>query len=278
MPAKIKTYEQFKTSILKSTHVNVQTISEHSNTELEIYFNKKDLLDSTVYGKKPIRYLYDFINYDVDGDWLDRIKNIISLGYSNCKEKSILKYGSIEGTKRWDSYLQVQADTNSFEYKNKKFGMTKEEYDLYNKSRAVTLPNFIARHGDMEGAKKWDEYVKRQAYTTTLEYFVSEYGSIEGTAKYNNFIERRPSFAVDNQKAQFFKKSKMEIELYECIKHLGVIQDVTINDERYYAPFDMGIPERFKLIEFYRDYWHMNPAIYQETYVHPVIGITAKHK
>lgn len=278
MPAKIKTFEQFKKSLLSSKHVINKQLSDHSESELKKYFDKMNNLDTSIYGKKPLRYLYDFINFNVDDDWLNRIEKIISLGYSNCKEKSLLKYGDVEGSKRWESYLKIQAETNSFEYKNKKYNMTADEFNRYNQSRACTLSNFILRYGDIDGAKKWDEYVKRQSYTTTLEYFVETYGFEAGTEKYNNFIDKRPLFATDNQLAKTFIKSKMEIELFDAIKHLGVVADVRINDERYYAPFDMGVPEQFKLIEFYGDYWHMNPMFYHETYVHPVIGITAKHK
>ena len=86
--------------------------------------------------------------------------------------KFIEKYGEVEGKKRWDSYREKQRITNTYEYKKEKYGMTKEEFITYNKSRACTLENLIKRHGKKEGQDIWDEYVFRQAYTTTREYFI----------------------------------------------------------------------------------------------------------
>jgi G:T-mismatch repair DNA endonuclease (very short patch repair protein) len=277
MSAKITTFERFKKSVMNSSKIIVENFSQPSLDQMIIYFNKKDSLDET-YGKKPLRYLYDFINYNVDGDWLFRIQEIIKLGNSNCKEKALLKFGNIEGNKRWKEYCDFQARKNTFEYKKEKYGITGDEFNEYNNTRSNTLLNFIKRHGDIDGAKLWDDYVKRQAYTTTLEYFVSEYGETKGTTKYNDFVNNRPSFATNNQRSINFKKSNMEMALLLAIAHLGVVPDVKVNDERYYAPFDMGVPDKKKLIEFYGDYWHMNPEKYLDTYIHPVIGITAKHK
>lgn len=50
-------------------------------------------------------------------------------------ENMIIKYGKEEGEKRWDIYRQKQAYTNSFEYKQEKYGWTLEDWTSYNKSR-----------------------------------------------------------------------------------------------------------------------------------------------
>ena len=53
-------------------------------------------------------------------------------------ENMISKYGNEEGEKRWEIYRQKQAYTNSFEYKQKKYGWTIEDWTSYNKSRGVS--------------------------------------------------------------------------------------------------------------------------------------------
>jgi len=73
----------------------------------------------------------------------------------------IKKYGITEGAERWNSYCKKQADSNKFEYKQEKHGMTYEEYDEYNKSRAVTLDNMIKRYGVQDGLFHWNQYVER---------------------------------------------------------------------------------------------------------------------
>jgi hypothetical protein len=47
----------------------------------------------------------------------------------------ITKYGEVEGEKRWDIYRQKQAYTNSFEYKQEKYGWSLEDWETFNKSR-----------------------------------------------------------------------------------------------------------------------------------------------
>lgn len=47
----------------------------------------------------------------------------------------ITKYGEDEGKKRWDIYRQKQAYTNSFEYKQEKYGWTLDDWETFNKSR-----------------------------------------------------------------------------------------------------------------------------------------------
>ena len=70
----------------------------------------------------------------------------------------IKKYGPAEGSIRWNEYKQKQSYSNSLEYKKKRHGWTKEQFDEYNSSRAQTLQKMIERHGEIEGAEKWEQY------------------------------------------------------------------------------------------------------------------------
>ena len=101
-------------------------------------------------------------------------KPVCDARQSVTKEKMIKKYGISEGTERWDSYCKKQADSNKFEYKHEKHGMTLEEYDEYNKSRAVTLNNMIKRYGVNEGLIHWNQYVESERYTCTLPYYIEK--------------------------------------------------------------------------------------------------------
>jgi hypothetical protein len=53
-------------------------------------------------------------------------------------ENMILKYGDQIGQQKWDQYRILQSETNTFEYKKKKYGWTKEQFDVYNKSRGCS--------------------------------------------------------------------------------------------------------------------------------------------
>ncbi len=98
------------------------------------------------------------------------------LRYAMTKEAMIAKYGEQEGQKRWAQYCQRQAETNTFEYKQKTYGWTREQFDEYNQSRAVTLKNLISRYGEQEGQKRWAQYCQRQMETKSWDYLVKQYG------------------------------------------------------------------------------------------------------
>ena len=114
------------------------------------------------------------------------------------KEILILKYGEVDGARRWKQYCDKQAYTNTFEYKKEKHGMTREEFDIYNKSRSVTLDTMIYRHGDVDGPRLYKEYTNKQAYAgCALEYFVEKYGKDDGTLKYQE-LNKKKTHSVDS--------------------------------------------------------------------------------
>ena len=60
----------------------------------------------------------------------------------------VKKYGENEGKLRWEKYRNLQAVTNTFEYKKEKYGWSREDFDKFNQSRAITEENLINRYGD----------------------------------------------------------------------------------------------------------------------------------
>jgi hypothetical protein len=54
-------------------------------------------------------------------------------------DNMVKRYGESEGLKRWKLYCARQAETNTFEYKNFRYGMTKEEFDLFNTNRTKAM-------------------------------------------------------------------------------------------------------------------------------------------
>lgn len=193
----------------------------------------------------------------------------------------IKKYGEKEGNYRWDQYCKKQAETNTFEYKNKKYGMTEEEFKEYNLNRAVTLENMITRHGEDIGNIKWKEYCERQAYTNTkehlgdryeeinkqkaitLENFIRKYGEKEGHEKYINRINSSPFYS---------KKSQ---ELFDILTNCITFKDkkcyyATNNGEygvydkntKSYKMYDFVCVDLNLCIEFNGDHYHGNPKMY----------------
>lgn len=193
------------------------------------------------------------------------------------KEKMIAKYGDIEGLNKWESYCKKQSETNTFEYKAEKYGMAKDDFNEYNKNRACTKDLFIQRHGEVEGTKMWDEYCERQRYTTQPEYFIEKYGEYEGKKRYNNFCDKRIN--AGKQTSQLHQSTSMIAdELFSSIikifpnnkiwTHVTSLGEKIIKHKFAIDYYD----ETYNIaIEFYGDYWHMNPLIFNSTDQIPLI-------
>ena len=210
-------------------------------------------------------------------------KPVCDARQSVTKEKMIKKYGITEGTERWNSYCKKQADSNKFEYKHEKHGMTYEEYDEYNKSRAVTLDNMIKRYGVQDGLFHWNQYVERQRYTCTLEYFIEKYGDTIGIEKYNDFVEQR------NTSNRLFGPSAISLEMFDkLIKNYK--NNIVYYDENEYSVHtnklclyhvDYYDKTLNIIIEFYGDFFHLNPKIYDADFIqfkHHEKAILAKNR
>ena len=194
----------------------------------------------------------------------------------------IRKWGEKEGKKRWKSYCDKQAETNTFEYKQEKYGWSKEQFEEFNKSRAVTLELCIERHGEEAGRKMWDEYCERQRYTTSLEYMIEEYGEEEGTKKYKDFCYYRTnscgskSYSLISQ--QCFNAIYSHINTTNEIYYHDLNKEYSIINNNTTYNLDFYDKTKNLVIEFLGDYWHANPKRYNsdETIIHHQKSICVK--
>lgn len=157
----------------------------------------------------------------------------------------INKYGEYEGILRWNSYKEKQAYSNSFEYKNKIHGWTKEDYDNYNKSRAVTLKNLCNRYGEEKGNELWNSYIEKQKLTKSFEYVCNKYGKDKAieinkskAITINNYIKKYGE--VEGIK-KYSEVSKRMINFYskisqECFNKIDdILNTYNLNCKTYYA-------------------------------------------
>ncbi len=226
-------------------------------------------------------------------DKKDLVCVALSKNLAFTEKVAIERYGEVEGKIKWDAYRNKQAISNKFEYKNEKYGMTKEEFKSYNISRSQTLENSIKRHGKKLGREKWDNYCKRQATAgCSLEYFEEKYGEVdgrtfydelckrkaitlsnmitvhgvvEGQKRYNSWVEsQRPFYSLisqelfDSIKGQFVD-NKTYYPNGSGGKEYSVYDD--INHRLYFYDYvDLTLN---KCIEFHGDCFHGNPEMYK---------------
>jgi very-short-patch-repair endonuclease len=220
------------------------------------------------------------------------VSPIVAKKATPTKQRMLEKYGEEEGKKRWDDYRRKQAESNSLEYKAKKYGWTKEEFDEFNASRACSLKNMIARHGLEKGHQKWDEYCERQRYTTSVEYFIEREGSIEkGIEVWEKFCNDRGNgsniycvmdkygLTFEEAQAKISEKNKgfasnLERKFVERVEEkVGKIHFTCLTSQMCLWNhsdgranfYDLACAKKKKIIEFNGDYWHANPLLYEAT-------------
>jgi len=200
------------------------------------------------------------------------------------------KYGEEEGSLRWDSYREKQSKTNSFEYKQEKYGWTREQFDEYNLSRSATLENMIKRHGEELGLIKWNEYCDRQKYTKSKDYLVDKYGKVEGTKKYLEINKKKSDphnpkslaeklgISIDDaveiicSRGNYKYTSLLEQEFIKMVENeVGPLDHSSLKNpfgkwchklDRYVV---YDIKHQDCIVEFNGDYWHANPKFYSES-------------
>lgn len=112
-------------------------------------------------------------------------------------ENMIKRHGETEGQRRWELYCNRQAETNTFEYKNFRYGMTEKEFDQYNKNRGhpgSSNPNFgssyYQRWVEKFGKEQADEMnleCSKRKDSKSLSHLTKLYGEEEGLRRYDEF-------------------------------------------------------------------------------------------
>lgn len=182
-------------------------------------------------------------------------------------DNMIKRYGLEEGTKRFEDYKKKQAHSNSFEYKQEKHGWTKEQFDNFNRSRAVTLELCIERHGLEEGTKVYNSYRTIQAYTNSPEYFIKKHGEM-GYEIYKKTYAKRLKYNNDSSASQkLFKRIENDIKDLKLNLYFS-----SKMGEKYYdlgngatCLFDFFIEELKFVVEYYGGVFHADPSRFKST-------------
>jgi hypothetical protein len=200
-------------------------------------------------------------------------------------ENFIKKYGENLGQEKWTNYREKQAYSNTFEYKKKKYGWTKNKWSKFNKSRAVTVENLVRKYGEVVGLEKWHQYCEKQKITKSKEYFVKKYGiekwnelCIKKSQVHNPiFISQNEGITIEQALSKIAARrgaaytSKLELDFIRMLEQkFGKLDHTTIckpfgrwdHENNQYVIYD--IKHKNCIIEFNGDYWHANPKYYSE--------------
>jgi len=150
------------------------------------------------------------------------------------KENLINKYGEEKGLEIFDNYINKQKLTKSYDYMIKKYG--EEKTNEINKSKALTLENFIKKYGKKNGLIKYEQTINKNYsfYSNLSQRFFNELDNIL-SKKYTTY------YATKNKEYGVMLSNKQYVKLDYFIKELNLC------------------------IEFNGDCFHANPQIYKET-------------
>lgn len=217
-------------------------------------------------------------------------------------EGFIMRYGEEKGRKKYEEFkIKSLNALKKVDHKNK-LSIRKLNYwlkecngveelakkKLKEYQNKCSLSKFILRYGENEGKKKYVESSAKHAIT--LERMINLYGEVDGKEKYENW----KSSNVNSSKKYIKKYGKKRYEelLIKKLKNnkgysnigLEFCLDVLKNlqqeykklyygdDEYMFFVFEDGInvimPDLYikdinLVIEFYGDFWHKNPKLYE---------------
>ena len=119
------------------------------------------------------------------------------------------------------------------------------------------------------------EKIKALCNTVSYDAFVNRYGAIEGRTKYIEYCENKRNFSIQNDTVlRIFNSnmatghavSKMEIKIREYFKYKGInfipSFSLKIKDKLYIVYF--YLPDINFVIEYFGDFWHANPKIFNK--------------
>jgi very-short-patch-repair endonuclease len=197
---------------------------------------------------------------------------------SNSKENLIVKYGEIEGLKKYKIFKQKRKETSSKEYYINKYGAIDgmKLWDKICKSKAITVSRFINKYGKKDGKiyykklkKKYDSNSKKffinkfgeeigvkkfnesrliKQHQNSIGYYISKYGFKEGQKKYlawRDSIYKNRKFSNKSKEANNFFK-----ELIENIK----IEDPIFYGGNENNEYRISILRKNKMINYYYDF------------------------
>jgi G:T-mismatch repair DNA endonuclease (very short patch repair protein) len=163
--------------------------------------------------------------------------------FDNSINSFVVKYGEIEGKLRYDKRIEGIICNHA----GQKF--------------PCTLDNFIERYGEIEGKLRYDKRCEKISYTSSKGYLIDKYGKVKADELWK-------------RKYKTVRVSKSSKIVGEILTHLNIEYET---EKNIFGKFvDYYLPDYNMVIEFYGDYWHSNPKIYESDYYVKQISMTSK--
>jgi len=124
-----------------------------------------------------------------------------------------------------------------------------------------SLDNFIKRYGIEIGTKKYIDRCEKISYTSSKDFFIDKYGEIDGNIIWKNKFKQ-------------VRISKSSMKVGDILDDLGINY---IKEKEVGGKFvDYYLVDYNMVIEFFGDYWHANPKLYESSEYNSRLKETSK--
>jgi hypothetical protein len=163
--------------------------------------------------------------------------------FNNKLEDFQKKYGYVDGKYRYEKRLEGIIKNHA----GNKF--------------SCTLESFINKYGIEKGTMAYNKRCEKISYTSSLDFFINKYGKLEGEKIWKNKFKQ-------------VKTSKSSKIISEILEKLNIKYSIEYNINGKFV--DYYLDELGIAIEYFGDYWHMNPKLYSAEEYNSRIKKTAK--
>lgn len=201
------------------------------------------------------------------------LKNAIP--YKERNQSTRLKYwigkcdGNVEEAK---IKLAERQNTSSLEKLIKKYGETvgAKKYQEINRKKAMTIAKCIELYGEECGKIRYEKHIQNLKYCHSKERYIKKYGEDVGLKKYTEILNKRVAHDFPNN------YSLIGLEFCESLNNIlkHTFKKLYYGDKEYKFfihsdGFKIIVPDFYikdinVVVEFYGDYWHRHPKLYND--------------
>ncbi len=198
----------------------------------------------------------------------------------NTKDFFISKYGKVVGEERYNLYIERQKVSHSEQTRGR------EKHREISSRSGNNKDSYVKKYGEEEGIRRWEERQKKWLQTmsskteeekrkinekkkNTLKNFIDRYGKEVGTSRYREMLKKR----MDS-----FSSIHPSTSCKNFLDNIERELNINIDRECFIDRFIVDGLYKNNVIEFYGDYFHCNPVLYEGNFYNPYVKLFASDK
>lgn len=164
------------------------------------------------------------------------------------------------------NYLSIIRKISLEDAKNITLPNKHDSGDGVPESHRTSLKGYIIRYGKELGTIKYKERNIKIGKANTLDWHIERYGYNKGKIKYENYLAKLRKVTTGTRTSKASLKLKTIFDKHD-IKY-SEEHPVHVENKKRPKIVDYYLIDYNICIEFYGEYWHCNPKVYDNKYYH----------